>query len=453
MPILARTATAQPRADLHSVRDAIRAGQTTAQAEMERSLQIAASPTCEHAFMRTDADAAMAAARAVDALSTKPMLCGLAVGVKDLFDIAGQQTLAGSKALDHLPPAQRDAVAVARMRASGGAVIGRTAMNAFAFSGMGINPQFGTPRNATDAAVHRLPGGSSSGAGVAVATGAAFVGLGSDTGGSVRIPAALNGVVGFKPTTGIVPTTGAVPLSTTLDTVGVLTRSVRDAALAYECLSLKRLQLAGAGLAGVRIGVPRTLMLDGLDPAVAQAFDRSLRLMSDAGARVQTIDLPLLSEPPGLQAKAGFSSIEGLAWHKRHGSWARQADIDPRVVVRMGVAEGALAVDYVQLIEARRDWVARCQLAMAGFDAMASPTVPITARPVAEADASLEAFLAINALHLRNTSVINFLGGCAISLPMQEPGALGAGLMLWALPHADEALLSLSAQVEQLLCY
>jgi amidase/aspartyl-tRNA(Asn)/glutamyl-tRNA(Gln) amidotransferase subunit A len=288
---------------------------------------------------------------------------------------------------------------------------------------------------------------------VAVATGAVFIALGSDTGGSVRIPAAMNGVVGFKPTTGLIPTTGAVPLSTTLDTVGPLARSVRDAALALSILAQQRVMLKPhlQGLQGLRIGVPRTLMLDALDDAVASAFSNALSKLSQAGAQIEEFDLPLLSELGGLQAKAGFSSVEGLAWHRAAGSWQRQEAIDPRVLLRMGAAEATLAIDYVQLHAERRRWIARCECALAGFDVLASPTVPITARPVADVIDNTDAFLTVNAMMLRNTAPVNFLGGPAISIPIQRSGDLGVGMMLWALPHADQQVLNAAQAAEQSL--
>lgn len=437
--------------DLHATREAIAQGQTSAAQELERCIEIAQSPGCEAVFYDFDAEAA----RAQLGMSNQDTaLATLPIGIKDLYDIASQKTQSGSPALSHLPAAERDAPAVARLRAAGGLIFGRTAQNQFAFSGMGINPARGTPKNATDAAVHRIPGGSSSGAGVAVATGAVFIGLGSDTGGSVRIPAAVNGVVGFKPTTGLIPTEGAVPLSTTLDTVGPLTRSVRDAALAFAILAQRptpALPTSPDALKNLRIGVPSTVMLDALDPAVAQAFDSALSALSQAGAHIEHFALPELADIAPLQSKAGFSSVEGLAWHKRHGSWQRQSDIDPRVVLRMGVAEQTLATDYVELVVQRQLWIAHCEQAISRFDLLASPTVPITARPLAEVEHDINAFLSVNAQMLRNTSPVNFLGGPAISIPIHRHGELGVGLMLWSRAGQDDAILSAASLAEQLL--
>ncbi len=436
-----------PRPDLTSTRLRALLGRTTAAAEMAHSIEIARSTACESVFYQLDAAVALEYATRSNPQSA---LAGLAVGVKDLFDVQGQATRAGSKVLGDVAAA--DAPAVARLRAAGGVLLGRTAMNEFAFSGTGINPHFGTPRNPGDALTHRLPGGSSSGSAVAVATGAVFIGLGSDTGGSVRIPAALCGVVGFKPTTGLIATNGAVPLSTTLDTVGPIARSVRDAALAFELLAHRRIDATGpATLTGLRVGVPSTLMTDALDDQVARDFDRALRRLSQHGAKVVTFDMPLLAELAGIQGLVGFSSVEGLAWHRRHGSWAQREQIDPRVTARLNPAQSALAIDYADLLHQRTAWVAKAVVQLSAFDVLASPTVATTAPALADA-AHADSFFAINATLLRNTAPINFLGGPALTLPMNAPGTLGTGLMLWGPPHADTTVLQVASAAESLLC-
>ncbi|MDP3617934.1 MAG: amidase family protein, partial [Rhodoferax sp.] len=221
--------------DLHSTLRKLRHGQTRPETEIERAIEVAQSARCQHVFLRPMFDEARTIANSPE-IRNKP-LAGLAVSIKDLFDVAGQTTSAGSVALQDTAPATQDSPAVARLRRAGAAFVGRTNMVEFAFSGVGVNPHFGTPVNACASDMPRIPGGSSSGAAVSVATGAAFIGLGSDTGGSIRIPAALNGIVGFKNTARLVPTAGAVPLSTTLDTVCALTRSTSDAILAHEPLA------------------------------------------------------------------------------------------------------------------------------------------------------------------------------------------------------------------------
>ena len=351
---------------------------------------------------------------------------------------------------------------MARLRSAGAAVMARTNMVEFAFSGVGVNPHFGTPvawdaRTQAvaggDPAIPRVPGGSSSGAGVSVATGAAFVGLGSDTGGSIRIPAALNGIVGFKNTARLVPTRGAVPLSTTLDTACAMTRSVRDAVLVHEVLAARSVVRSAAPLSSYRLAVARTTFLDGLDSTVATAFERSLRALRAAGAQIEEITLPQTAELTAMQAQAGFSPVESYAWHRP--LLARTAtQYDPRVRARIERGASMLAADYVELVRARTDWIARMEHALAGFDAVLSPTVPITAptitsvAPGAERD---DEFFRVNGLLLRNPSVINMLDGCALSLPCHTPGELPVGLMVWHGALHDDTVLNVALQLEQFL--
>ena len=281
--------------DLIAIRGRLREGATTAAAELERCISSALGPANQHSFVRTTFDAARTTV--VQGDTDRLPLAGLAVSVKDLFDVAGEPTAAGSTVLADAPPAAADCTAVARLRAAGAAFIGRTNMVEFAFSGVGVNPHHGTPaafdaRHGTLPGPQRVSGGSSSGAAVSVATAAAFIGLGSDTGGSIRIPAALNGIVGFKNTARLVPTDGALPLSTTLDTVCALTRTVRDAVLAHEILAARRVTRSLAPLSQYRMAVPRTLFLDGMDATVARAFERTLSRLRAAGAVIDTIDLP-----------------------------------------------------------------------------------------------------------------------------------------------------------------
>lgn len=444
--------------DLLSRRARVLGGTSSASAEIERSLQHAASAAVAPAFLRIDAVGARAAASAVDAAYSSgaplPPLAGLAVSIKDLFDIAGQVTTAGSTVLADAEPAAQDARAVSRLRATGAALIGRTHMTEFAFSGVGLNPHHPTPANVPMAALDRdtprIPGGSSSGAAVSVASGAAWAALGSDTGGSVRIPAALQGLVGFKNTASLTPTEGAIPLSTTLDTVSALTRSVRDAVLLHEVLSARRVVLPRRPLCATRFAVPTTLMLDVLEPAVAAAFERTLAGLSRAGAQIVTLDVPPLADLAPLQLNGGFASCESWAWH-RHRLATREADYDRRVVTRIRRGMAMSAADYIDLQTARAAWITRMHEALRGFDAVLSPTVPILAPPIAALEASDEEFFRVNSLLLRNPSVVNLLDGCAISLPCQAPGDAPVGLMLWSRGHADDALLDTALAVEAAL--
>ncbi|HNJ84265.1 MAG TPA: amidase family protein, partial [Piscinibacter sp.] len=296
-------------------------------------------------------------------------------------------------------------------------------------------------------------GGSTSGGAVSVAAGAAWAALGSDTGGSIRIPAALQGLVGFKSTARLVPTDGAIPLSTTLDTVCAITTNVRDALTVHEVLAARRVTLAHKPLAALRFGVPTTLMLDGLEPAVAAAFQRALATLRDAGARIEEIALPQLAELAALNAAGGFSAAESWAWHRR--LLATKADqYDPRVAVRIRRGEKMSAADYIELTWARRDWIARTEAAMgepSGFDAMLSPTVPLIAPAIAPLVGSDEAFFAANGALLRNPSAINFLDGCALSLPCHAAGEMPVGLMVWGAALRDDAVLDASLAIEAAL--
>jgi Asp-tRNA(Asn)/Glu-tRNA(Gln) amidotransferase A subunit family amidase len=402
-------------------------------------------------FLKTRFD--QARAEAADPANAARPLAGLAVSIKDLFDAAGETTAAGSVALADAPPAREDSPAVARLRAAGGVVIGRTNMSEFAFSGVGINPHFGTPANAADPQQARIPGGSSSGAAVSVATGAAFIGLGSDTGGSIRIPAALNGIVGFKCTARLVPLDGAVPLSSTLDTVCAMTRSVRDAILAHEVLAARSVIRSNAPLSSYRLAVPRAMLLDGLEPVVARAFERSLKALRDAGASIEEIGLPQAKDVATVQAGGGFSAAESYAWHRQ--LLAGEADrYDPRVRLRIEKGAQMKAWEYLDLFAARRAWIAGMEQALRGFDAMLSPTLPIVAPPIAAVAPGKERdeeFFRVNGLLLRNTSLVNALDGCAISIPCHAPGELPVGLMLWHAALHDDTILNIAQQAEAAL--
>ncbi len=446
--------TRQTLADLHATCAALRSGKTNASLQMESAIQIAASPSNQHVFLKTMFDAARLGASR-PGIERLP-LAGMAISTKDLFDLQGQTTAAGSTFLQDAPPAQADCPAVARLKGAGGVVIGRTNMVEFAFSGVGVNPHFGTPANGgcPDAVpVPRIPGGSSSGAAVSVATGSSFIGLGSDTGGSIRIPAALNGIVGFKNTARLVPTVGAYPLSATMDTVCALTRSVRDAMLAHEVLSAQTVVRSNAPLNNYRLAVVKPLMQDAMDATVARAWERSLARLRASGASVQEIDLPALNDLPAINATGGFSPAEAYAWHypllEKH-----RAAYDPRVLARILRGAAMSAREYIELQCARRAWITQIEAALGGFDAVLSPTVPIVAPPIAEVDAGAERdeqFFKVNGLLLRNTAVVNMLDGCGISIPCHQRGELPVGLMIWAPAMQDDVVLNIAAQIEDLL--
>ncbi|MCY7308769.1 MAG: amidase [Rhodoferax sp.] len=437
--------------DLHTIRLQLRRGDTDAAAQLEHCIAVAVAPVSQHVYLKTDFEAARLSAG--DPRNQARALVGLSVSVKDLFDIAGQITAAGSTVLANQRPAEHDCPAVARLKAAGAAIIGRTNMVEFAYSAVGNNPHFGTPVNAASAGQALIPGGSSSGAAVSVATGSAFIGLGSDTGGSIRIPAALNGIVGFKGTARLVPTTGAVPLSTTLDTVGALTRSVADAMLAHEILSATPVTRSLAPLGAYRMVVVRNLLQDELDAVVAKAFWRGIDRLRQGGAQIAEIELPELTELTSLNAHGGFSSAESLSWHRSLLAEHR-AQYDPRVVARIERGLQLSAADYVDLARARNDWINRVEARISPYDAVLSPTVPMVAPAMADVAPGSERdaeFFRVNALLLRNTSLVNVLDGCAITIPCHQAGELPVGLMLWHAGLRDDTVLNLALQAEQQL--
>jgi len=429
----------------------------SAQGLMERSIDAAQAPRAKPAFVATAFTAGRAAATAADraiAAGRDPgPLAGLAVSIKDLFDVAGETTTAGSTILRDATPAAEDAPAVARLRRAGAALIGRTHMSEFAFSGVGLNPHvpvLANPATLDLDATARVPGGSTSGGAASVAAGAAWAALGSDTGGSIRIPAALQGLVGFKSTARLVPIDGAVPLAPTLDTVSAMTRSVRDAVVVHEIIAARTVRRPPRPLAEWRFAVPTRLMLDGLDRTVARAFERSLATLSSSGAHIETIDLAPLAEIALLNANGSFAAAESWAFHRR---WIveREAEYDRRVAARIRRGETMSAADYLDLVAARREWIATMGRALQGFDALLSPTVPVVAPPLAPLVDDDEAFFVANNLLLRNPSSVNFLDGCALSLPCQRDDELPVGLMVWHGAGHDDDVLAAGLEIEAAL--
>ena len=409
-------------------------------------------------FTCTYADAALEAARAADARAARGIrlgpLDGRIVSIKDLFDVAGEPTTAGSAVLRDAPPAARDAAIVRRLRASGAVIVGKTNMTEFAFSGIGINPHWGTPGNARDAA--RIPGGSSSGAGVSVARGMAEIAIGSDTGGSVRIPAALNGIAGFKPTQARVPREGAYPLSFTLDTVGPLAASVLDCARADAVLSGTGWRaLPERRVAGLRIGVPRGLLFMHTEDAVLQAFENALAALSTAGARVTEMALDTwLGAPARLQEQGTLVAAEAAHIHREVLARAPQA-LDPLVLARIRRGEAITAAHYVGVMQARATLQQALDAQLEDVDLLVLPTVPFVAPAIASLQDE-DAFTWANLLALRNPSVFNFFDLPALSLPLARPqGALPVGLMAVGRRGGDRELLAIGTALERLdaFCY
>jgi aspartyl-tRNA(Asn)/glutamyl-tRNA(Gln) amidotransferase subunit A len=397
-------------------------------------------------------DAAKAAAEAADArakagISLGP-LDGAIISLKDLFDVAGEVTRAGSKVLaEEGKPAAADAVVVQRLRAAGAIVIAKTNMSEFAFTGIGINPHFGTPRNPADRA--RAPGGSSSGAGVSVADGMCEIAIGSDTGGSVRVPAALCGVVGFKPSRQRVPTTGVFPLSYSLDSIGPLARNVADCAKADAVMAGEAAwTLEPAPLAGLRIGVAQGMPLQSLDDTVGKRFAEALDRLTKAGAQLTDEKLPLLDEMTQALSRASILVAEAYSIHRDRLA-RRGGEVDQIVRARTEKGRDISAADYIDIVRTRAALVVAMDARLADLDVLVMPTTATVAPRIDEVNEP-NAFMARNALLLRNTTIVNFFDLCAISLPVPRAGGLPTGLMLIARNGCDRRLLRIAAAVERL---
>jgi aspartyl-tRNA(Asn)/glutamyl-tRNA(Gln) amidotransferase subunit A len=427
---------------------------TTAAERVASALEGSANPAAQHVFTQLYADAARATAQHCDAQtqagSSLGALHGVCITIKDNIDVAGETTMAGGVVCAGEAPALQDAPVLQHLREAGAVVLGKTNMSEFAFSGVGINPHHGTPGNTADIEHARVPGGSSSGAAVSVALGLAEVGIGTDTGGSIRIPAALCGLVGYKSTQARIPCTGVMELSRTLDTVGSITRSVRACLAVDAVLSQQPLPTDALNLRGLRFAVPQTLMMDDVDATVAQAFARTLRRISEAGAEVVEIPFTALGDIASLSMPGGFSPIESYAAH--NARLEREANqIDHRVVARMMLGKGISAQDYLELHNRRHAWIAAAEQMLHGFDAMLCPTVPMVAPLIEPLLKDDDAFFKVNRLLLRNPSAINYMDGCAWSLPCHDAGELPVGLMVSGLAGQDAHLARVALALENLM--
>jgi aspartyl-tRNA(Asn)/glutamyl-tRNA(Gln) amidotransferase subunit A len=402
--------------------------------------------TVYHDAARTAADAADARSRV--GVSLGP-LDGAIVSIKDLFDVAGEPTRAGSKILaEEAKPAADDAAIVRRLRAGGAVIVAKTNMTEFAFSGIGANPHFGTPGNPRDRA--RVPGGSSAGAPVAVADGMCEISIGTDTGGSVRIPASLCGLVGLKPSRQRIPTDGAFPLSYSLDSVGPIARSVADCAKADAVMAGEKFSpLEPETLAGLRFGIAEGLPLDRLDDAVATAFNAAIKRLDGAGVRISREALSLFDGMSEVNTKGGISPPEACAIH-RDRLQRRAKDVDPNVLVRIERGCAVSAADYVYMVRERDRLVCAMDAQLSALDVLLMPTTSIVAPAIAEV-ADTKVFAARNAALLRNTAIINFFDLCAVTLPLPVAPALPVGLMLIGRNGQDHRLLNIAAAVEKSL--
>jgi aspartyl-tRNA(Asn)/glutamyl-tRNA(Gln) amidotransferase subunit A len=430
-------------------------GRTTSRALVEQALARIADRDGEgrRAFLEVYADSARAAADYSDQLRKKGVkrsaVEGLPVSLKDLFDVAGEVTRAGSKLLAGRAPANTDAPAVARLRAAGAVLIGRTNMVEFAFGGVGLNPHYGTPKNPYDRKAGRVPGGSSSGAAVAQADGMCVMALGTDTRGSIRGPSALCGVVGFKPTARRVPREGAFPLSYALDSIGPLANSVACCAAYDAVLSGEPDNWPTVPVQMLRLLLPLSSALEDLDAEVSKAFESALERLSKAGALIVKVPVPAFDRQAEYFKGGGFAGAESYYIHRQ---WLdRLGEYDPRVGKRILLGKDLSGADYVSLGFLRREFQAEIEALATPFDAILMPTVPCIAPTIAETDASDDAYFRWNGRILRNNGLVNFLDGCAVSLPCHEPGSAPVGLTVCGTAGTDRRLLAVAAAIEKAL--
>ena len=408
-----------------------------------------------NAFTSVFRERAIAEAVAVDVARREGRLsspfAGIPISIKDLFDVAGMVTTAGSHVLDKEPAATHDAVIVQRLRSAGFIIIGRTNMTEFAYSGLGINAHFGTPASPFDRRTRRIPGGSSSGGAVSVSDSMAAATIGTDTGGSTRIPAALCGIVGFKPTAERVPQRGCIPLSTSLDSIGPMANTVTCCSVLDTIMSGgEHIELTPYPQVGLRLGVLDGFALENLDGEVSTAFEAVLDRFSKRGILTKTVNLPELEN---YQAHANRSSLiggEAYAWHQQYLD-IRHDHYDPWVRERISAGKSFTAADYINTVKRRSECQQATQKRCIGIDALVLPTVPIVAPPIAELIQNDELSAAVNLTTLRNTSVANTLNAPAITIPCNAPDEAPVGFMLLGKNGEDEKLLSIALSLEAII--
>lgn len=380
-------------------------------------------------------------------------LDGVPVGWKDLFDLAGRVTTAGSVVLRNAPPASADAPIVAAGDAAGLVTIGTTNMTEFAYSGIGLNPHYGTPRNPHGQGPARVPGGSSSGAAVAVARGLLPVAMGTDTGGSVRAPASFNGIVGYKASTGRYPMAGVFPLSKTLDSLGPLANSVADCVLVDAALrGVRRAEATAAGAGNIHVIIPETLVFQACEPAVVACFEAAAVRLAKAGIKVERRAMPVLQHVIDLVSRLGnLLGAEALLVHRDRLRSADAARLDHRVLARLRAAEAMSAVDLVEVQETRQRLIAETNASI-GNALIAFPTTPTVAMPMAPLEADDALFFKINGLTLRNTMLGNFLDWCGVSIPSgADQDGMPTGFLPSAAHRHDTALLAAALTLEPLI--
>jgi aspartyl-tRNA(Asn)/glutamyl-tRNA(Gln) amidotransferase subunit A len=447
------------RRPLAAIARDLAAGIVTSTQLVEEALERIADPAGEgaRAFLTVYPEGARVMAQAIDAMRREGMtispLAGIPISLKEAFEVAGSSMHFGSRVYDDGPKATRDAAVIRRIRAAGLVMVGRTNLPEFAFSTAGLNPHYGTPRNPYDRATGRTPGGSSSGAVVSVTDGMASVALASDTGGSIRVPAALCGVTGFKPTARRVPLQGAGSLAKLLDSAGPIGHTVTCCAMLDAVLRDEDCGWDGADtppLSRLRFGVLRNYVTDDMDDTVAAAYERALADLHEAGALLVDVTFPEAAKVVHANAKGGMQAAESYARHQ-HLLPHRAAEFDPRILARVMRGQAMTAADYLDTLRERAEVVEAFTRLARGFDALLLPTAPIVAPPLAAFEGDDGFFHATQMKLLKSAGLINFVDGCAITLPIQAPGAAPVGLSLAAAGGSDEALLRMALAVERLL--
>ena len=442
---------------LQDTRMQLQRGEATSQDLISEALAALNSPEGQgdKTFIRVYEKEAILQAEAIDKVRKSGVelhpLAGIPISIKDLFDVAGEVTLSGSIVRKKSDVARSDAYIVSMLRAAGAIIIGRTNMTEFAFSGLGINPHYGTPLNPWDRKIGRIPGGSSSGAAVSVTDNMAAAAIGTDTGGSVRIPSALCGLTGFKPTASRVSTKGAFPLSTTLDSIGPLANSVACCALLDQTMRGAPVQvLLDKPIGDLTLAIPQTIVLDDMDGSVAAAFENVLKMLSKFGVRIVEHSFSVFSKIPMANSKGGFAAVE--AFHTlRLLLETDEPNFDPRVAVRVKRGAEMLGVDYLELLNNTAQIRKEADKITRNYDAVIMPTVPTIAPVLDNLETSDELYHETNLLMLRNCSFGNFLNRCAISLPIHKAGEPPVGLMIMGNTAEDEKLLEIANSIEKVI--
>ena len=442
---------------LKHIQEALFHGTLTSTELLQRAVHRIEDPNGEghSAFVKVNTPQAVEKASTADKLigsGSPPLpLQGIPISVKDLFDIKGERTRAGSVVLNDAEPAEKNAVVIQRLLQAGAILIGRTTMTEFAYSGVGLNPHYGTPSSPYEREKRRIPGGSSSGSGVSVADQMACASIGTDTGGSVRIPAALCGITGFKPTASRVPTEGVFPLSSTFDSVGPLAASVEC------CVTLDQIMrgapatpLTPFPLKNLRVAIPKGLPLDQLDSHVTASFEGALKIMENAGVLLTEVKVHAIEDVNRPTSGARLLAAEAYAVH-RSLLEQRSHLYDPRVSTRILPAAETSAADYIDLLKWRNDFLRSIKAELYPFDAILMPTTPIIAPLTTALEESDSVYFETNTLMLRNTCIINQMDGCALSIPCHKQGEPPVGLMLAGLPSQDEKILQIGLSIEKLL--